>query len=83
MTASSPYHFRPMHELVEAGREVEMVLRGTGEVVIGWLMVGAITGARFYSGRGQRGEDIRLDPIGWRYPPTPEAVAAWKEASAA
>lgn len=83
MTASSPYHFRPMDELFDEGVEVEMVLRGTGEVVIGCLFCGVPRSARSFWGRSSRGESIRLDPIGWRDPPTPEAVAAWKEASAA
>lgn len=83
MSTSSPYHFRPMHELTEPGVEVEMALRGTGEVVIGWLFCGHPREARTFWGRSPRGESIRLDPIGWRHAPTPEAVAAWKEASAA
>jgi hypothetical protein len=77
----TPYHFRPMDELTAEGREVEMALRDTGEVIIGLLFCGHPMVARTFWTRGPRGTSC-IEPIGWRDVPTQEIVAAWKAAEA-
>lgn len=80
----TPYHFRPMDELLAEGRRVEMALRDTGQVVEGWLVV--VTGRRRFQSLDCDGAVCTahdVEPIGWREIPTPEIVAAWKDESQA
>ena len=76
MGERTPFQFRPMDELRREGCEVEMAL-GTGEVVTGWLFCGHPVAPRTFWMLGARGHE-RINPIGWREPPTAEVIAAWK-----
>lgn len=72
----NPYRFRPLEELQEVGRLVELVLRHTGEVVDGCLAEGP-GGNRIW----RSGPEI-VDPIAWRPHVTVAAVDAWKQSEA-
>lgn len=81
MSERTPYHFRPMCELTEECRHVEMALRDTGEVVMGWLFCGVPGEPRTFWMHAE-GRSARIDPIGWRHPPTPEVLTAWQAGQA-
>ncbi len=72
MATSHP--FRPMDELHQEGREVEMQL-DSGRIVIGWLFCGMPSTPRSFWSRNHRGSSVMIQPTGWRIPPM-QAVAA-------
>lgn len=65
-----PEGFRPMAELERQRHRVEMVVAGTGEIVVGWLALGLLRGRRFYLTMGRHGGAVVFDAIGWREIPT-------------
>lgn len=69
----NPYQFRTLDELPPIGREVELVLRHTGEVVDGCLAEGP-GGARVWRSGAQT-----VDPIAWRPHVTVAALDAWEQ----
>ena len=85
MSNRTPFQFRPMDELREQNRPVDMVLRSTGEVVTGWLVIGGASGpaARSYWMRSSVGALRQIDVVGWRIPPTPQEIADWRARCAA
>lgn len=64
MAVESPYQFRPMDELRDEGRKVE-IAKADGQVVIGWLFCGMPNVARSFWTNGKRGSES-IEAIGWR-----------------